>query len=95
MSMHDGLPVAGYRPQTTTAVERVNGHKVIEERVLRVIDTLQATGEGDPRWLAIARTDLEKGFMALNRAVFQPARIDIPGEQSTPVTAATQGTPNA
>jgi hypothetical protein len=24
MSMHEGLPVAGYKPQTTTAVDRVN-----------------------------------------------------------------------
>ncbi len=86
MSMHDGLPVAGYRPQTMTAVEQVNGHKIIEERILRIIDTLQATGVGDPRWLAVARTDLEKGFMALNRAVFQPARIDLPGEQIAPVS---------
>lgn len=84
MSMHEGLPVAGYTPQTTTAIERVNGHKIIEERVLRIIDTLQTTGEGDPRWLAIARTDLEKGFMALNRAVFQPSRIDFPGEKKFP-----------
>ena len=86
MSKHKGLPVAGYRPQTTAAVERVNGHKIIEERILRIIDALQAIGEGDPRWLEIARTDLEKGFMALNRAVFQPSRIEIPGELSAPVS---------
>jgi hypothetical protein len=84
MSMHEGLPVGGYRPQTTTAIDRVNGHKIIEERVLRIIDALQASGEADPRWLAIARTKLEKGFMALNRAVFQPSRIDLPGEQQAP-----------
>ena len=87
MSTHDGLPVAGYRPQTTTAIEQVNGHKLIEERLLRIIDTLRATGVGDPRWLAIAQTDLEKGFMALNRAVFQPGRIDIPGEEKAPVAS--------
>jgi len=85
MSMHEGLPVAGYQPQTTTAVDRVNGHKITEERVLRMIDTLQATGEADPRWLAIARTHIETGFMALNRSVFQPSRIDLPGEQKAPV----------
>lgn len=32
----------------------------------------------DPRWLAIARTHLQEGFMALNRAVFQPQRIKLP-----------------
>jgi hypothetical protein len=78
------LPVAGYRPQTTTAVDRVNANKVTEERILRTIDELRRTGEGDPRWLAIAQTDLEKGFMALNRAIFQPSRVDIPGEPLAP-----------
>jgi hypothetical protein len=80
MSMHESLPVAGYQPQSTERVDRVNVHKVLEERILRVIDELQSSGAGDPRWLAIARTDLEKGFMALNRAVFQPARIKLPGD---------------
>lgn len=31
----------------------------------------------DPRWLAIARTHIQEGFMALNRAVFQPQRIKL------------------
>jgi hypothetical protein len=31
----------------------------------------------DQRWLSIARTMLEEGFMALNRAVFKPQRFDI------------------
>ncbi|MDE2469418.1 MAG: hypothetical protein KGL35_11895 [Bradyrhizobium sp.] len=78
MTLHQGLPVGGYRPQTTTAVGQVNENKIAEERILRVIDNLIATGYGDPRWLSIARTDLEKGFMALNRAVFQPSRIKLP-----------------
>ena len=78
MSIHEGLPVAGYRPQTTTAVDLVNANKIIEERVLRIIDDLQKHGHGDHRWLAIARTHLEQGFMALNRAIFQPARVELP-----------------
>lgn len=32
----------------------------------------------DPRWLAVAKTHFEQGFMALNRAVFQPQRISLP-----------------
>lgn len=32
----------------------------------------------DQRWLAIARTDFQRAFMALNRAVFQPTRISLP-----------------
>lgn len=32
----------------------------------------------DQRWIAIARTHFQEGFMALNRAVFQPQRIELP-----------------
>lgn len=80
---HVGLPVKGYRPQGDQYVRTVNANKIAEEKILRVIDCLsnEQTPEGeslliDQRWLAIAKTDLEKGFMALNRAIFQPTRIE-------------------
>lgn len=34
--------------------------------------------EIDQRWLAIARTKFEEAYMALNRAVFQPKRVQLP-----------------
>jgi hypothetical protein len=80
---HKPLPVSGYRPQNQTAVDAVNANKATEERILRLLDDLQngtLNGESfqaDGRWLAIARTDLEKGFMALNRAIFQPGRVNL------------------
>lgn len=81
-SKHEGLPVAGYRPQSEQSVAEVNYNKELEERVLRQIDRLTPKGPGvvsvDPRWLAIARTNIELGFMALNRAVFQPGRVSLP-----------------
>lgn len=83
MTKHTGLPVAGYQKQSETAVALVNQNKHKEEKILRVIDAL-ANGqtpdgesiEVDQRWLSIAQTDLEKGFMALNRAIFRPARVE-------------------
>lgn len=36
----------------------------------------------DPRWVAIARTHFQEGFMALNRAVFQPGRVKLPEDES-------------
>ena len=38
----------------------------------------------DQRWAAVARTHLEQGFMAMNRAVFRPGRIsgDLPSNNS-------------
>ncbi len=80
MSIHNGLPVAGYRPQTSRAVDQVNASKQMEERVLRMLDALSS--DADRRWLEIARTHIEQGFMAVNRAVFQPSRIDLPEDGS-------------
>jgi hypothetical protein len=72
--MNDGLPVAGYRPQTDSAVARVNFNKAAEEQVLLILDTLAGDDDVDKRWLAIGRTQIEQGFMAVNRAIFKPAR---------------------
>lgn len=81
---HKGLPVAGYKTQPQIAVDAVNTNKENEERLLRLIDDLmngQLNGESflaDKRWASIARTHLEEGFMALNRAIFQPGRVRLP-----------------
>ena len=78
MSDHKGLPVAGYQPQTDDKIAIVNFNKELEERALRQLDVLAKTPGVDGRWLAIGRTAIENGFMAVNRAVFQPARINLP-----------------
>jgi hypothetical protein len=81
---HKALPVAGYSAQSDDKVDMVNHNKAMEERILRRLDYLNncvvtATApEFDRRWLAIARTHIEQGFMAMNRAVFQPARVKLP-----------------
>ena len=72
---HQGLPVPGYRPQSDEAVRLVKANKEEEERVLRILDDLAKRPDIDKRWLATGRTDIEKGFMAVNRAVFQPDRV--------------------
>ena len=74
---HEALPVSGYKPQSEESVQLVNGHKEMEERVLRRLDELGQRDDIDKRWLAIGRTDLEKAFMAINRAVFQPERAKL------------------
>jgi hypothetical protein len=80
MSMNQPLPIAGYRPQSDERVGMVNANKDMEERLLRLLDDGLKMGLLDQRWAAIARTDLEKGFMAFNRAIFQPSRISLPGD---------------
>lgn len=81
MTTNTGLPVSGYRPQSDAAVSTVNSMKQAEERVLRLLDVLALASEIDKRWLAIGRTAIEQGFMAVNRAVFQPSRITLPEDQ--------------
>lgn len=77
MSTHEGLPVAGYKPQSGEALAVVNGNKWLEELLLRRLDVLAADPAIDQRWLAIGRTAIEQGFMAVNRSVFQPGRIEL------------------
>ncbi|MDR5655423.1 DUF7681 family protein [Ruixingdingia sedimenti] len=82
MSTNMGLPVAGYRPQSDRAVATVNSNKILEERILRQIDALERDPAVDRRWLAIAKTHIQEGFQAMNRAVFQPARISLPEDDA-------------
>jgi|GEM_PF-3371352 len=51
------------------AIERI--HRAItgqEENTLSYLDSVATSGLADKRWCAIARTQLEQGFMALHRA---------------------------
>lgn len=90
MTEHEGLPVAGYRPESDGNIQIVNAAKIVEETMLRVLDGMgdQDSLGGpsfDRRWLAIARTNFELGFMAMNRAVFQPSRIALPEDKAEAV----------
>lgn len=74
---HEGLPVKGYRPQSETNVAKVNLNKIKEEDMLSILDSYKEDPEIDQRWLAIGRTQLEQAFMAINRAIFKPERIQL------------------
>lgn len=77
---HPVTPVAGYTQQPQWKLDAVNANKEMEESLLRNLDLLKGRAEVDQRWLAIARTHLEESYMALNRAIFQPQRIKLPGD---------------
>lgn len=79
--LHDGLPIAGYRRQPTVVIDLVNDNKRMEEEILRDLDSLAMSPEVDKRWLAIGRTKIEEAFMAINRAIFKPDRVKLPGDQ--------------
>jgi len=72
------LPVYGYTSQSEKNTRIVNQHRILEEHLLRLMDEyVKMKDDVDQRWLAIARTDIEKGFMALNRSIFKPQRFDV------------------
>jgi hypothetical protein len=75
---HNGLPVAGYNPQTADKVAIVNENKALEERCIRAAEAIQKTEGMDPRMAALAITGIQQSFMWLNRAVFQPSRVALP-----------------
>jgi hypothetical protein len=80
--MIEGLPVHGYVPQPKAAIDLVNTLKLAEESLLRMIDEMRDKGhQYDQRWLAIARTQFEQAYMALNRAIFKPERAKLPGDE--------------
>lgn len=69
--------IKGYRDLSVEEIELMNAVKNTSEEVGILIDKLEKmTKDGalnlDLRWLAIAKTDLQKGFMSLVRAIAQP-----------------------
>lgn len=71
------LPVQGNNAQFDRSIDLVNRNKRFEEQVLRALDELAKDPDVDPRWLATGRTDIEKGFMSVNRSIFKPGRVDL------------------
>jgi hypothetical protein len=79
-------PISGYRELNEDELKAINQLKEIEERTLRVLDAMQVSFSMDPRWMAIAKTHIEQGFMAANRSIARPKRIALP-EDERPVEA--------
>ncbi len=77
MTEHQPLPVSGYKPQSEETIALVNVNKRQEELALRTLDDLAQRSYIDKRWLAIGRTHLEQAYMAINRSIFQPTRINL------------------
>lgn len=81
MTEHQGLPVSGYVGQTDDKVAVVNENKALEERCLRAAEAIRDNPAFDGRMAALAITGLQQSFMWLNRAVFQPTRVKLPGDE--------------
>jgi hypothetical protein len=75
MTSHPALPITGYKPLTQDQVDQMNAIKAQENALNTVLgDMMQAAPTDEARrWIAIARTHLETGFMFACKAVAQPA----------------------
>ena len=70
--------ITGYRDLTEKEIALMNEAKELAKQVGDLCSRLATsdvvdTQEGiDQRWLSIAKTDLQKGFMSLVRSIAQP-----------------------
>jgi hypothetical protein len=65
-------PIKGYRDLTQEEIDLANELKDLAEIVGRKVEQVMGRTDTDKRWCAIARTDLQTGFMALIRSVLRP-----------------------
>lgn len=72
--------IKGYRDLSKDEIALINAVKEKEREILALIAQMQgapttifsALEPPDPRWLAIGKTQIELGFMALIRSVAKP-----------------------
>ena len=64
--------IKGYRELTEAEISVINDIKELADLLGGMIDKMEQTDGIDQRWLAIGKTDLQKGFMAMVRSIAQP-----------------------
>lgn len=64
--------ISGYRELNQQEIDAMNSIKELASAVGVLVEELEDSPSLDQRWVAIAKTDLQKGFMAAVRAVAQP-----------------------
>lgn len=64
--------IKGCRDLSQGEIDAMNAIKQKAEEVGILIEEMFANPDLDKRWISIAQTDLQKGFMAATRAVEKP-----------------------
>lgn len=62
--------ISGYRELDQATIDAMNEGKRLEAETLKFLASVAHLT--DPRWAAIAKTDLQKAFMYLGRAIARP-----------------------
>lgn len=68
-------PISGYRQLSDDTIVTVNSIKAFERQVGQLWRTIGEGDEVDRRWMALAKTHLQEGFMAFVRAVAKPEDV--------------------
>lgn len=64
--------IKGYRDLSQQEIDLINRLKEYAQEIGDAIEDAQTMEHIDQRWLAIGKTDLQKGFMSLVRAIARP-----------------------
>lgn len=64
--------IKGYRDLSEGEIKAMNAIKSEAERIGLLVEELEHNPDLDQRWVAIAKTSLQQGFMAAVRSVAQP-----------------------
>lgn len=64
--------IKGYRDLTETEIALMNECKQKAIECGQLCEKLMITIGTDPRWVAIGKTNLQQGFMAIIRAIARP-----------------------
>lgn len=64
--------ITGYRELTQEEIDLMNMVKGLAAKCGAELEIVNAAPDTDKRWVAIARTHLQEGFMALTRAIAKP-----------------------
>lgn len=64
--------IKGYRDLSAEEIAAMNEAKELAAKVGELVERLGSSAQIESRWLEIAKTDLQKGFMSLVRSIAQP-----------------------
>jgi len=64
--------IKGYRDLSQAEIDAMNAVKAEAAKVGLLIEELEANEKLDQRWVVIAKTELQQGFMAAVRSIAQP-----------------------
>lgn len=64
--------ITGYRTLSQEEIDLINGGKEIGRHIEEYVKYLEQRTDIDKRWLAIGKTSLQQGMMAITRSIANP-----------------------